>query len=132
MSNNLEWLDENITTDADEYYIFDCPGQIELYVHCDYMLRIVNHLKDNLNIKLAIVFMVDAQFATDIMKFISSVLCAFSCMANFELPHFNLITKTDKLDQSEVKFLRKLVIVYLNFFSSGGSTFTLDEQNEKC
>ncbi|CAI7149980.1 CPS_collapsed_G0003380.mRNA.1.CDS.1 [Saccharomyces cerevisiae] len=30
---NLDWLDEEIGDFNDEYLIFDCPGQIELYTH---------------------------------------------------------------------------------------------------
>ncbi|CAF4442639.1 unnamed protein product, partial [Adineta steineri] len=28
---NLDWLQEQLGEDEDDYFLFDCPGQIELY-----------------------------------------------------------------------------------------------------
>ena len=41
IDENQEWLHEQLGDDDDEYYIFDCPGQIELYSHVPVMRSLV-------------------------------------------------------------------------------------------
>jgi GTPase SAR1 family protein len=40
---NVSWLEERLdeSTEDDDYILFDCPGQIELYSHLDVMKRLV-------------------------------------------------------------------------------------------
>ena len=45
---NLEWLEETLGEDDDDYVIFDCPGQIELYTHMNLMRRLVDTLQVHL------------------------------------------------------------------------------------
>ena len=43
---NLDWLEEKLRADADDDYIlFDCPGQIELYTHLPVMRKLVDVLQ---------------------------------------------------------------------------------------
>lgn len=42
---NLDWLHEGLGDYEDDYVIFDCPGQIELYAHSPVMRRLVDALK---------------------------------------------------------------------------------------
>ncbi|MEN2495683.1 MAG: GPN-loop GTPase 3 [Marteilia pararefringens] len=127
LCNNLNWFNENIEAVDSDYYIFDCPGQVELFVHSGSMQKIIKYLIDTFDFRLCVVFLVDCQFATDIMKFTSSVLCAFSCMAHFELPHFNVISKIDKLDENEKKFLYKI----LSSIDSSSLTEMLEDPSYK-
>ncbi len=40
---NMDWLEERLDGyDDDEYLIFDCPGQIELYTHIPVMNKIID------------------------------------------------------------------------------------------
>jgi GTPase SAR1 family protein len=43
---HIEWLTEQISDYGEDYLIFDCPGQIELYFHLPVMKTIVGHLSD--------------------------------------------------------------------------------------
>ena len=73
-AKNFNWLLEQIEEDVDDdYIIFDCPGQIELYTHLPLMRQFVEQL-DKWNFRTCGVFLVDAQFLIDTAKFFSGVL----------------------------------------------------------
>ena len=43
---HIEWLEEQVESFAENsYFLFDCPGQLELYSHYDIMTNIINALK---------------------------------------------------------------------------------------
>lgn len=97
VADNMEWLEDQIG-DAldDDYYIFDCPGQIELYSHLTVMRQIVDMLQ-NQDFRVAGVYCIDVSFVEDSAKFISGALSALTAMVNLELPHINVLTKCDLL-----------------------------------
>ena len=33
LENNFEWLEEGLKEFGEDYLLFDCPGQVELYTH---------------------------------------------------------------------------------------------------
>lgn len=33
LEHNFEWLEEGLKELGDDYILFDCPGQVELYTH---------------------------------------------------------------------------------------------------
>ena len=95
--DNFDWLqDELDDLGEDEYVLFDCPGQIELYSHVPAMQRVVQELQ-RMNFKLAAAYLLDSQFCCDAPKFISGVLCCLSAMTALELPHVNVLSKCDLL-----------------------------------
>jgi GPN-loop GTPase len=57
----------------DDYVLFDCPGQIELYAHLDIMTRVINHL-NMAGFSLVSVYIIDSTFILDEFKFISGAL----------------------------------------------------------
>lgn len=99
LSENVEWLEEQLGEDSDDYFIFDCPGQIELYTHLDVMKRLVRTL-EAWEFRVCGVFLIDSQFLVDTSKFFSGVLSALAAMVNFEIPHVNVITKMDLLNRA--------------------------------
>lgn len=108
---NLDWLDEEIGDYEDEYLIFDCPGQIELYTHIPVLPAIVKHLSTNLNFHLCVTYLLEAPFVIDRSKFFSGVLSAMSAMILLETPHINILSKVD-LIKDEVP--RRELKRYLN------------------
>lgn len=97
---NSDWLKEQLGDDIDDDYIlFDCPGQIELYTHMQTIRQLVELLK-NWNFNICAVFLIDSQFMVDGAKFISGTMAALSVMVNLELPHVNILTKMDLLSKS--------------------------------
>ena len=103
---NLDWLDEEIGDYNDEYLIFDCPGQIELYTHIPVLPNIVRHLQQQLNFNLCATYLLEAPFVIDTSKFFSGALSAMSAMILLELPHINILSKIDLVSNTYNK--RKL------------------------
>lgn len=70
---NRDWLEEQLGDVDDDYILFDCPGQIELYTHLSVMRKIVDLLQ-GWNFRICVVFLIDSQFMVDGAKFISGIL----------------------------------------------------------
>lgn len=96
---NLDVLDEALEGYDDDYIIFDCPGQIELYTHIPVMRMLVNHMQ-GLDFRIAAVYLLDAQFLDDPTKFFSGMLSAMSTMVTLEVPHVNVLTKMDLVSET--------------------------------
>lgn len=92
--SNLDVFDEVLGQYEDDYIIFDCPGQIELYTHIPVMKQLVEHVV-NLDYRVCAVYLLDAQFLDDPGKFFSGVLSALSTMVSLEIPHVNVMSKMD-------------------------------------
>lgn len=97
MINNVDWLEEEIGNYDDDYLIFDCPGQIELYTHFPIMRRLCETLT-RLNMSICGVYCLESQFIEDKSKYFSGVLSAMSAMVNLEIPHINVMTKMDLIE----------------------------------
>lgn len=100
LMENPDWLEEQLGDVDDDYVLFDCPGQIELYTHMTVMRQLVELLQQRWNFRVCGVFLVDSQFMVDGVKFLSGTMAALSVMVNLELPHINILTKMDLLSKS--------------------------------
>ncbi|EMG47006.1 hypothetical protein SBY92_002201 [Candida maltosa Xu316] len=108
--NNLDWLDEEIGDYNDEYLIFDCPGQIELYNHIPILPTIIRHLTQSLNFNLCATYLLEAPFIINNSKFFSGALSAMSAMILLELPHINILSKIDLVkDEYSKKKLKRFL-----------------------
>jgi GTPase SAR1 family protein len=99
-SNAHEWFADAIGDHEYDYLLIDLPGQIELYSQ----MSILTDLFKWLQIKgynLLVVFCIDAQFMNDPGKFLSGSLVALSTMTMLELPHINVLTKCDLLNDDD-------------------------------
>ncbi|KAG6415514.1 hypothetical protein SASPL_122926 [Salvia splendens] len=96
LEENLdEWLTEELDNYLDDdYLVFDCPGQIELFSHVPVLKNFVEHLKRK-NFNVCVVYLLDSQFITDVTKFISGCMASLSAMVQLELPHVNVLSKMD-------------------------------------
>lgn len=99
LAENSDWLHERLGEQEDDYILFDCPGQIELYTHLPAMRKLISMLQ-NWNFNICSVFLVDVQFMTDGAKFLSGTMSALSVMVNLELPHLNILSKMDLLGKA--------------------------------
>ena len=106
---NPDWLEEQLGDVDDDYVLFDCPGQIELYTHMTVMRQLVELLQQRWNFRVCGVFLVDSQFMVDGAKFLSGTMAALSVMVNLEIPHINILTKMDLLSKSAQNQLDRLV-----------------------
>lgn len=93
---NLEWLHDELGEGEDDYFLFDCPGQIELYSHLPIMRQLVDALR-NWDFNVCSVFLIDTHFVLEAEKFIAGALTALSAMVAIETPCVNVLTKMDLL-----------------------------------
>lgn len=105
---NTEWLQEALGDIEDDYILFDCPGQIELYTHMDVMRKFVDLLQE-WNFRVCAVFLIDSHFMVDGGKFISGAMAALSVMVNLEVAHVNVLSKIDLLSTSGRKQLERFI-----------------------
>ncbi|CAL5395468.1 unnamed protein product [Camellia sinensis] len=96
LEENLdEWLTEELDNFSDDdYLVFDCPGQMELFSHVPVLKNFVEHLKRK-NFNVCAVYLLDSQYMTDVTKFISGCMASLSAMVQLELPHVNILSKMD-------------------------------------
>ncbi|KAL5477955.1 hypothetical protein EMCRGX_G024819 [Ephydatia muelleri] len=105
LAENMDWLEEQLGDDDDDYFLFDCPGQIELYTHIPAMRQIVDTLQNRWNFRLCVVFLLDSQFLVEASKFFAGMMTALATMVTLELPHVNVLSKVDLLDAKAKKEL---------------------------
>ncbi|NXS51253.1 GPN2 GTPase, partial [Brachypteracias leptosomus] len=95
---NSDWLQEKLAALRGHYFLFDCPGQVELYTHHDALKNVFAQLA-KWNFRLAAVHLVDSHYCTDPGKFISVLCTSLSTMLHVELPHVNVLSKMDLIEQ---------------------------------
>lgn len=96
LEKNIDWLLGQINGENNINFIFDLPGQVELYCHHQSLTNIFSHLK-NFNMHLCVIHLVDSHHCSDAGKFISALMLSLSAMLKIGLPHVNLLTKVDLL-----------------------------------
>ncbi|RXM98352.1 GPN-loop GTPase 3 [Acipenser ruthenus] len=106
LANNFSWLEECLGHVEDDYVLFDCPGQIELYTHLPVMKQIVEQLQQ-WEFRVCGVFLVDSQFMVESFKFISGIMAALSAMVSLEIPQVNIMTKMDLLSKKAKREIEK-------------------------
>lgn len=100
LEENFDWLLNQLKMSPQNYFIFDCPGQVELYTHHHSMTRIFNKL-EALGYHLCTVHLVDSHYCSEPTKFISALLLSLSTMLQMGLPHVNVLSKADLFKQYE-------------------------------
>ncbi|KAK4662948.1 hypothetical protein QC763_601750 [Podospora pseudopauciseta] len=97
LENNFEWLENGLKELGDDYVLFDCPGQVELYTHHASLRNIFYRLQKRLNYRLVAVHLSDCFCLTQPSLYISTVLLSLRAMLQMDLPHINVLTKIDKI-----------------------------------
>ncbi|XP_075764682.1 GPN-loop GTPase 2 [Pelodiscus sinensis] len=95
---NFDWLQEKLAKLKGHYFLFDCPGQVELCTHHGALKNVFAQLA-KWNFRLAAVHLVDSHYCTDPGKFISVLCTSLSTMLHVELPHVNVLSKMDLIEQ---------------------------------
>lgn len=88
----------------DDYFLIDCPGQIELYSHLPVMRQFCDRLQ-SWGFNICTVFLLDSQFLLDADKFISGALTTLSTMVALETPSVSVLSKMDLIDEKDREFL---------------------------
>ncbi|XP_076065713.1 GPN-loop GTPase 3 [Oratosquilla oratoria] len=102
--DGFDWLKEKLGDVDEDYILFDCPGQIELYTHMDIMKKFVRQL-EMWDFRVCAVFILDSHYMVDGSKFLSGSLTALATMVQMEIPHVNIVSKMDLLSRQARKQL---------------------------
>lgn len=103
LCRSMEWFEEVLEPyGEDDYLLFDCPGQIELYSHVPVMKEVVRMLHSQ-GFTVAGVYLIDALYVTDAAKLMAGTLMALAAMVNLEIPHINVLTKCDLVPKEETE-----------------------------
>eukprot|EP00227_Mantoniella_beaufortii_P015901 CAMPEP_0197592256 /NCGR_PEP_ID=MMETSP1326-20131121/14995_1 /TAXON_ID=1155430 /ORGANISM="Genus nov. species nov., Strain RCC2288" /LENGTH=261 /DNA_ID=CAMNT_0043157939 /DNA_START=48 /DNA_END=830 /DNA_ORIENTATION=+ len=103
LEDSLEdWLSEALEGyGEDDCVIFDCPGQIELYSHHSAFRSFVDQMHA-WGWRMVAVYLLDSQFITDGAKFIAGCMQCQAAMMNLELPHVNVMSKVDLMEDKSL------------------------------
>ncbi|RKF54217.1 GPN-loop GTPase 2 [Erysiphe neolycopersici] len=93
---NIEWLEERLNKLGEDYVLFDCPGQVELYTHHFSLRNIFLHLQ-KMGYRLVVVHLSDCYCLTLPSLYISNLILSLRAMLQMDLPHLNVLTKIDKI-----------------------------------
>ncbi|KAI5806757.1 hypothetical protein DFH27DRAFT_512066 [Peziza echinospora] len=96
LEGNLDWLEQGLSRLGEDYVLFDCPGQVELFTHHSSLRNIFLRLQ-KMGYRLVVVHLVDSHYITDPSKYISVLLLALRSMLQLDLPHINVLSKLDIL-----------------------------------
>ncbi|KAK4134112.1 hypothetical protein BT67DRAFT_442016 [Trichocladium antarcticum] len=96
LEHNFEWFENGLKELGDDYVLFDCPGQVELYTH-HASLRNIFYRLQKLGYRLVAVHLSDSFCLTQPSLYISNILLALRAMLQMDLPHINVLTKIDKV-----------------------------------
>ena len=127
LEHNRQWLEEGLKGLGEDYVLFDCPGQVELFTHhaslrnvffriqkMGYRVRFsplveffsfcplslflgVEKADGDVGSKLVALHLTDSYCLTLPSLYISSLLLSLRAMLQMDLPHLNVLTKIDKL-----------------------------------
>jgi GPN-loop GTPase len=104
---NLDWMLTQLQKSTANYFIFDCPGQVELYTHHQSMHNVFGKL-EKLGYRLCAVHLVDSHYCSEPHKFISALLLSLHTMLQMSLPHINVLSKADQFKEHQSKLLFNL------------------------
>lgn len=107
--------------DLPVWFIIDCPGQVEFYIHSEGLAAVVKALHKVLRANVVMTHLCDGIIATrDVPTYVSTCLLCLTCMTDLELPHVNVLTKwdavqADNVDDEAESFLETGVFVDEHF-----------------
>ncbi|CAH0001388.1 unnamed protein product [Clonostachys byssicola] len=96
LEHNYEWLEEGLKEFGEDYILFDCPGQVELYTHHNSLRNIFYKLQKN-GFRFVSVHLSDSICLTQPSLYVSNVLLSLRAMIQMDMPHVNVLSKIDKV-----------------------------------
>ncbi|KAH6895262.1 hypothetical protein B0T10DRAFT_477500 [Thelonectria olida] len=100
LEHNFEWLEEGLKEFGEDYILFDCPGQVELYTHHN-SLRNIFYKLQKLGFRFVCVHLSDSICLTQPSLYVSNVLLSLRAMIQMDMPHVNILSKIDKVSAYE-------------------------------
>ncbi|KAF8467880.1 hypothetical protein BDZ91DRAFT_723350 [Kalaharituber pfeilii] len=96
LEGNMEWFEGALARLGEDYVLFDCPGQVELFTH-HISLRNIFFRLQKIGYRLVVIHLIDSHYITTPSHYISILLLSLRSMLNLDLPHINVLSKIDLL-----------------------------------
>ncbi|KAL9005893.1 MAG: hypothetical protein Q9188_001355 [Gyalolechia gomerana] len=96
LEHNVEWLQNGLEKLREDYVLFDCPGQVELFTHHSSLRNIFFRIQ-KLGYRLVALHLTDSYCLTLPSLYVSTLLLSLRSMLQLDLPHLNVLTKIDKI-----------------------------------
>ncbi|KAJ9195150.1 hypothetical protein DTO164E3_6911 [Paecilomyces variotii] len=96
LEENVDWLKEGLKELGDDYVLFDCPGQVELFTHHSSLRNIIFQIQ-KMGYRLVVIHLIDSYNLTLPSMYISALILSLRAMLQMDLPHLNVLTKIDNL-----------------------------------
>jgi len=95
---------QNLSSDIEDFTpdicIVDTPGQMELFAFRDIGAQIARELTDY---QKGVIYIFDGVFCRDPLNYVMNMFLASAVNTRFLLPQFQVISKTDLLEEAEVE-----------------------------
>ena len=88
---------QDTATTTPPYLLIDLPGQSEVYTHGTSVSQLLQKLVKRLNMRLAVVQLVDSTQCRDATQFLSATVVSLLTMVRLELPTISVLSKADLL-----------------------------------
>lgn len=100
LEKNLDWLKTALEPLAStHYFIFDCPGQLELFnVHGSFR-NIIQTMMNEWHYRLCTVHLSDSHLCCDPGSYVGALLVTLQSMLHLETPHVSILSKIDMMDK---------------------------------
>lgn len=92
-----------------KYLLFEMPSEIDVLYRVGALPRLINILQ-SVNCSICIAFLLDAQQVCDPFKFVGAYLYSMSKVAILNVPHINILTKCDLLNENEINCINQLCL----------------------
>jgi len=99
LEENAEWLTHKIQESKARYFVFDLPGQVELYTNHRSLRNVLTEVGKATSMSFSAVHLVDAVCLYDKFKFLGSLCLSLTATIGFDMPFLNVISKLDLLKQ---------------------------------
>ncbi|KAJ3276578.1 GPN-loop GTPase 2 [Terramyces sp. JEL0728] len=97
LETNIDWLFERLEQHKDEYFIFDIPGQVELFTNHNSLKNIIIALQKK-DYRLCVTHLVDSHYCVDPSKYVSMLMVSLKTMLQLECPQVNVLSKIDLIE----------------------------------
>jgi GPN-loop GTPase len=102
---NFDWLKERLESfDSDSFFVFDFPGQVELFTNHQSVYNLLKKLEKEMNFRLVAIHLADSSSCKDKSRFISLTMLTLQSMMRLECPQINVMSKFDKFNSIDDEF----------------------------
>ncbi|GKA29384.1 GPN-loop GTPase 2, partial [Tanacetum coccineum] len=90
--------EHSLGPNGDHYFLFDFPGQVELFFLHSNAKKVIMKLIKKLDLQLTMIHLIDSHLCSDPGKYVSALLLTLSTMLHMEVPHVNVLSKMDLIE----------------------------------